>query len=174
MERDIVKRIEDLMDLFDEGEVTTADQIQRPEDPYRDFNERNPLAGGGMLVQPGFDGTRQEYGGRKAKKIKDYPLEIQQRIKEFGIRKYDKLNKFQKYAVRNQPTSTTPYTFNFKKNKFDITVKGLTKTGAKNIQNLLNLLAKNPNITPAQWFAKTGKDYRPRSEEHTSELQSQD
>ena len=61
MERDIVKRIEDLMDLFDEGEVTTADQIQRPEDPYRDFNERNPMAGGGMLVQPGFGGTRQGY-----------------------------------------------------------------------------------------------------------------
>ena len=49
MERDIVKRIEDLMDLFDEGEVTTADQIQRPEDPYRDFNERNKLAGGGRI-----------------------------------------------------------------------------------------------------------------------------
>ena len=65
MERDIVKRIEDLMDLFDEGEVTTADQIQRPEDPYRDFNERNPLAGGGMLVQPGFGGTRQGYKNEK-------------------------------------------------------------------------------------------------------------
>jgi len=66
MERDIVKRIEDLMDLFDEGEVTTADQTQRPEDPYRDFNERNPMAGGGMLVQPGFGGTRQGYAGRKS------------------------------------------------------------------------------------------------------------
>ena len=51
MERDIVKRIEDLMDLFDEGEVTTADQTQRPEDPYRDFNERNPVnkADGGRI-----------------------------------------------------------------------------------------------------------------------------
>ena len=63
MEKDIVKRIEDLMDLFDEGEVTTADKIERPEDPFRDFNERNPMAGGGMLVQPGFDGTRQGYKG---------------------------------------------------------------------------------------------------------------
>ena len=61
MERDIVKRIEDLMDLFDEGEVTTADEIERPEDPFRDFMDRNPLAGGGMLVQPGFGGTRQGY-----------------------------------------------------------------------------------------------------------------
>jgi hypothetical protein len=70
MERDIVKRIEDLMDLFDEGEVTTADQIQRPEDPYRDFNERNPLAGGGMLVQPGFGGTRQGYRSEKIQAVK--------------------------------------------------------------------------------------------------------
>jgi hypothetical protein len=67
MERDIVKRIEDLMDLFDEGEVTTADQTQRPEDPYRDFNERNPLAGGGMLVQPSADGSRPGYANRKPK-----------------------------------------------------------------------------------------------------------
>ena len=66
MERDIVKRIEDLMDLFDEGEVTTADKIERPEDPFRDFMERNPMAGGGMLVQPGFGGTRQGYAGRKS------------------------------------------------------------------------------------------------------------
>ena len=63
MERDIVKRIEDLMDLFDEGEVTTADKIERPEDPFRDFNERNPMAGGGMLVQPNADGSRPGYSG---------------------------------------------------------------------------------------------------------------
>ena len=58
---DIVKRIEELMDLFDEGEVTTANKIQRPSDPFREFEERNPMAGGGMLVQPGFGGTRQGY-----------------------------------------------------------------------------------------------------------------
>ena len=52
MEKDITIRISELMDLFDEGEVTTADKIERPEDPFRDFNERNPKAGGGMLVQP--------------------------------------------------------------------------------------------------------------------------
>ena len=61
MEKDIVKRIEDLMDLFDEGEVTTADEIERPENPFRDFNERNPMAGGGMLVQPSADGSRPGY-----------------------------------------------------------------------------------------------------------------
>jgi len=46
---DIVKRIEELMDLFDEGEVTTANKIQRPSDPFREFEERNPQADGGRI-----------------------------------------------------------------------------------------------------------------------------
>jgi len=71
MEKDIVVRIEELMDLFDDDEVTTADKIQRPQssldrDAIRDFNIRNPKAGGGMLVQPGFGGTRQGYRSEKA------------------------------------------------------------------------------------------------------------
>ena len=37
------------MDLFDEGEVTTADKIQRPSDPFREFEERNPMAYGGRI-----------------------------------------------------------------------------------------------------------------------------
>ena len=54
------------MDLFDEGEVTTADKIDRPQraldrEAIDDFMKRNPMAGGGMLVQPGFGGTRQGY-----------------------------------------------------------------------------------------------------------------
>jgi len=68
MERDIVKRIEDLMDLFDEDEVTTADKIERPEDPFRDFMDRNPMAGGGMLVQPSADGSRPGYAMSKEDK----------------------------------------------------------------------------------------------------------
>ena len=65
MEKDITIRISELMDLFDEGEVTTADQIERPEDPFRDFNERNPKAGGGMLVKPSADGSRPGYAKDK-------------------------------------------------------------------------------------------------------------
>ena len=71
------------MELFDEGEVTTADQINRPEralqkESVDDFMERNPLAGGGMLVQPGFGGTRQGYATSsvKTKKFK-YPVSNQ-------------------------------------------------------------------------------------------------
>jgi len=63
---DILKRIEELQDLFDEDEVTTANKIPRPQssldkEAFDDFNIRNPLADGGMLVQPGFGGTRQGY-----------------------------------------------------------------------------------------------------------------
>ena len=63
---DLDKKIIELMDLFDDEQVTTADQIDRPEralerEAIIDFNKRNPMAGGGMLVQPGFGGVRQGY-----------------------------------------------------------------------------------------------------------------
>ena len=62
-------KILEIMELFDEGEVTTADKIDRPQkaldrEMFEDFNKRNQMAGGGMLVQPGFGGTRQGYNGR--------------------------------------------------------------------------------------------------------------
>ena len=53
-------------------QVKFASDIARP-DPkpivkeielFNAFNRRNPMAGGGMLVQPGFGGTRQGYNGR--------------------------------------------------------------------------------------------------------------
>ena len=62
-------KIIELMELFDGEEVTTADKIDRPQqaldrEAYDDFMKRNPLAGGGMLVEPGFGGTRQGYKGK--------------------------------------------------------------------------------------------------------------
>jgi hypothetical protein len=65
--------------------LTTADQIKRPEKALEDqaiidFNKRNPMAGGGMLVQPGFGGVRQGYskskkagvGYEKRMRVKNY------------------------------------------------------------------------------------------------------
>ena len=51
---DLQDKIIELMDLFD-GEVTTADKIDRPQqaldrDMYKDFMDRNPMAGGGEVV----------------------------------------------------------------------------------------------------------------------------
>ena len=67
---DLQQKIIELMDLFDEGEVTTADKIDRPQraldrDAFDDFNKRNPMAGGGMLVQPSADGSRPGYSKSK-------------------------------------------------------------------------------------------------------------
>ena len=68
------------MDLFD-GEVTTADKIDRPEraldrEAFDDFNKRNPMAGGGMLVQPGFgdmrEGFKKDYDVKELDKATEY------------------------------------------------------------------------------------------------------
>ena len=68
---DLQDKIIELMDLFD-GEVTTADQIDRPQkaldkQAFDDFNTRNPMAGGGMLVQPSADGSRPGYANPNPK-----------------------------------------------------------------------------------------------------------
>ena len=147
------------------GTMKYGSEIKQPEiktpQAIFEFGQRNPAADGGRMLNAMQVGEAMgnRTGFRKPRgpaKITDFPLEIQERIKEFGIKKYNKLNNQQKYAVRNQPTSTTPYTFNFGKNKFDITVKGLTKKGANNVQELLNIINKE-ELTPENWFAKTSR-----------------
>jgi len=68
---DLQDKIIELMDLFD-GEVTTADKIDRPEralekEAIDDFMKRNPMAGGGMLVQPSADGSRPGYADKSGR-----------------------------------------------------------------------------------------------------------
>jgi hypothetical protein len=63
-------KIIELMELFDEGEVIPASEMQRPQkaldrEMFQDANERLMRADGGMLVQPGFGGTRQGYRDKK-------------------------------------------------------------------------------------------------------------
>ena len=87
---------------------------------------------GGMLVKPSNDGSRPGYKG-----IKDYPEDVQKRIKDFGIKKYNNLTTTQKYEVRKARTSTKPYSFNFGKKKFDATVTGLTKKASGGIARML-------------------------------------
>ena len=84
---DLQQKIIELMDLFDEGEVTTADKIDRPEralekEAYDDFMKRNPMAGGGMLVQPSADGSRPGYAS-------DYSPEERKQQVEKGERIYE-------------------------------------------------------------------------------------
>jgi len=86
-----------------------ASAIQRPKkileiEAFQDFNARNKLAGGGMLVQPGFGGVRQGYakdnvGGKVgAKEVKDFKTNInnwtknwiKENINNYNIRESNK------------------------------------------------------------------------------------
>ena len=91
---DLQQKIIELMDLFD-GEVTTADKIDRPEralekEAIDDFMKRNPMAGGGMLVQPSADGSRPGYSGeygpniRESKKSNSFEVTIERGKKVFN------------------------------------------------------------------------------------------
>ena len=106
---DLQDKIIELMDLFDDEQVTTADKIDRPQraldrEAFDDFMKRNPMAGGGMLVQPSADGRRPGYkednvGGKvAAKEVKDFKTNInnwtknwiKENINNYNIRQSDK------------------------------------------------------------------------------------
>jgi len=66
--------IEELKKELGEDIITTGNTAPRPEkaiikEAFDDFNERNPLAGGGMLVQPSVDGSRPGYSVASEKVI---------------------------------------------------------------------------------------------------------
>ena len=92
---DLQDKIIELMDLFDDEEVTTADKIDRPQraldrEAIDDFMKRNPMAGGGMLVQPSADGSRPGYSGeygpniRESKKSNSFEVTIERGKKVFN------------------------------------------------------------------------------------------
>ena len=104
---DLDKKIIELMDLFDDEQVTTADKINRPEralerEAYSDFMKRNPMAGGGMLVQPGFGGVRQGYAKDYAKEEAFTPSQKKKITEAFPETKFN-FNKF-KYGVKKYLT----------------------------------------------------------------------
>ena len=58
--------IKQINDEFGEGTIIPASEAPRPQssldrEAFDDFNTRNPMAGGGMLVQPSADGSRPGY-----------------------------------------------------------------------------------------------------------------
>ena len=68
--------IKQINDEFGEGTITTANEIPRPQssldrEAFEDFNTRNPMAGGGMLVQPSADGSRPGYADDDGRRVKN-------------------------------------------------------------------------------------------------------
>ena len=112
---DLESVIEQLKQELGEDKITTASdpKIKRPEkalerDMYKDFMDRNPLAGGGMLVQPGFGGTRQGYRedkGRPVTKTKLTKKQVQEIYKDLPENVYVMVqergkNKIPEYTYR--------------------------------------------------------------------------
>ncbi len=70
--------IRQINEEFGEGTITTANEAPRPQssldrEAFEDFNTRNPMAGGGMLVQPSADGSRPGYAKDKKKVAANLP-----------------------------------------------------------------------------------------------------
>ena len=108
-------KIIEIMELFDEDEVTTADQINRPQkaldrEMFDDFNKRNPMAGGGMLVQPGFGGVRQGYKGPPIKPPTKKQLEVTNKVyskkyNKTGIDLWNSLKDYERSNIRQKQTT---------------------------------------------------------------------
>jgi len=88
---DLQQKIIELMDLFDEGEVTTADKIDRPQraldrEAYDDFMKRNPMAGGGRIGL--YKGMSAKKAPQKLKLETPKVLEGSERPTKKGTKKY--------------------------------------------------------------------------------------
>ena len=95
--------IRELQDLYDDPDIVIpASKLPPKENPYRDFMDRNPLAGGGMLVQPSADGSRPGYSGKMKYTAKE--------IKEI----YEGLPEGVSVQKRVLPTGRTDYTYRAK------------------------------------------------------------
>jgi len=131
------------------GVLTTADKIGRPEKALErqaiiDFENRNPMAGGGMLVQPGFGGVRQGY--------KDEKTTLKAATKELReLYNNDKLTKKIIELVKKEPdnyNSILKKINSYKNNKY--------KYSSNNLSNVLTILANENRIDPKYTVDKTG------------------
>ena len=101
---DLDKKIIELMDLFDDEVVTTADKIDRPQraldrEAIDDFMKRNPQANGGRIgLKRGNKGGEAEYQRRlKIAQDKFGKDNLDKAAKELGYKNYDAL-RGEKYA----------------------------------------------------------------------------
>ena len=129
---DLQNKIIELMDLFDDEQVTTAEKIDRPQraldrEAIDDFMKRNPMAGGGMLVQPGFSSTRQGYKEDRGQ----------------GEYKRDSLSKTEQKKIKDAFPNTK---FNFDKYRY----------GVKKYPNIKNQNITNKDYTKVIRFIKKG------------------
>jgi len=154
--KDLDKKIIELMDLFDDEQVTTADKIDLPENPYKEFEDRNPQADGGRI---GFqDGTPIKFDKTRVK------IPTGEFIGEGR-------DKSQIFKIKNIKTGSVRYTAagagggrkklyesieDVKKAKLDFIPDELVKTDSKRIkENIQKITYKNKKT------GKIVKKYKP-------------
>ncbi len=154
--KDLDKKIIELMDLFDDEQVTTADKIDPPENPYKEFEDRNPQADGGRI---GFqDGTPIKFDKTRVK------IPTGEFIGEGR-------DKSQIFKIKNIKTGSVRYTAagagggrkklyesieDVKKAKLDFIPDELVKTDSKRIkENIQKITYKNKKT------GKIVKKYKP-------------
>ena len=138
------KVLERLKEELGEDQITTASdpKIKRPERALErqaidDFMDRNPMAGGGMLVQPSADGSRPGYAKQKVGFQPGNRMNLRRRDGNPGnIQALEKLMK-EKTALKDK-----------KVKKFvELVEKGNSTTDAKNkVIKLFGLTRKNKKI----------------------------
>ena len=183
---DLQDKIIELMDLFD-GEVTTADKIDRPERALEkqaidDFMDRNPMAGGGMLVQPSADGSRPGYAKTKKGYGQDAaPLTKEQKkniklynknVEKYGGVKFEdipasgKSNSDKRYQIKIGEKKGIGYDFDRSKIDYresEAYKKSITPKGYISSTELFELIdnpkLKSGNFQQARKFERNPKKY---------------
>jgi len=98
IEEETGKDVSNLRKLIESNQLKTLSQLPPIKDPFKEFEDRNPMAGGGMLVQPSADGSRPGYaqpkGKTKKKTLSKEKLKVlDQYSQEIFGKNYDKLTK---------------------------------------------------------------------------------
>ena len=158
---EIIKQINE---EFGEGTITTADKIDPPENPYRDFMDRNPMAGGGMLVQPSADGRRPGYSKQPVRTniFKNLDKGFQKYYKENLQKEFGPFDKLESSKKTQFKTVYYPRYLEVQKQKQKLQKEAKTKS-TESIQSLNKKLnVKNSNEFVKKWINKNINKYSVR------------
>ena len=162
--------IRQINEEFGEGTIIPASEAPRPQssldrEAFEDFNTRNPMAGGGMLVQPSADGSRPGYRGlteqeknklkkglgddyKKLKFSKEYQKNYPDRI-DYGVRQRADKSLYQRVVnILNPGAQTTGVKILNRDNLRNALIKSTNagddlKTIVKKMNKLDNSLSQN-------------------------------
>ena len=141
------KAIRELQEMYDDPDIVIpASQLPEKENPYKDFMDRNPMAGGGMLVQPSADGSRPGY--KNERRVLGNPITIDGKQYKKVIEGPDK----GKYVIKEGTNNPRQFV-----NKSEIrkTVKANIEKGKQNLKEMYaqrNVLNQRTTANRSKWI----------------------